>query len=64
MSGNSQSPSIQLHTAPKQQTQLAQRLMMSTQMQQALHMLQLPLQELESSLEEQIVSNPILEIGK
>lgn len=63
MSTHSQSPGIQLNFAPKQQAQLAQRLMMSAQMQQALHMLQLPLQELETYIEEQIVNNPLIELG-
>lgn len=63
MSGNIQTPSPQLQTGAKQQLQLAQRLIMSAQMQQAIHLLQLPLQELEPFIEEQVVQNPILEIS-
>lgn len=39
-----------------------QRLMLSQEMQQALHLLQLPLMELSQKLEEEIDLNPILEI--
>lgn len=52
---------LQMHAA--QQQNLAQRLIMSSHMQQALHLLQLPLLELEPFIEDQIVQNPILEIG-
>lgn len=45
-----------------QKTELSQRLMMSAHMQQALHLLQLPCQELETFIEEQITLNPLLEI--
>lgn len=55
-------PSTQMQTGVGQHLQLSQRLMMSAQMQQAIHILQLPLQELEPFIEEQIVDNPILEI--
>lgn len=57
-------PKLQLNTGQQQQQQLAQRLIMSAQMQQAITMLQLPLQELEPFIEEQVVLNPLLEIGK
>ncbi|MCE2983197.1 MAG: RNA polymerase factor sigma-54 [Parachlamydia sp.] len=42
--------------------QLTQRLMMSAQMQQALHLLQVPLLELEPFIEEQVSLNPLLEM--
>ncbi len=57
-----QTPSIQLKPGPQQQQHLAQRLIMSAHMQQAIHVLQLPLQELEPFIEEQVVLNPLLEI--
>ncbi|MBA2368344.1 MAG: RNA polymerase factor sigma-54 [Candidatus Protochlamydia sp.] len=41
---------------------LTQGLMMSAHMQQAIHLLQLPLLELEPFIEEQVASNPLLEI--
>lgn len=63
MSAKDQAPSIQLQTSPTQQLQLTQRLIMSAHMQQALRLLQLPLQELEPFIEEQVVLNPILEIA-
>jgi RNA polymerase sigma-54 factor len=44
------------------QQNLTQRLMMSAHMQQAIHLLQLPIPELELFIEEQVVVNPILEI--
>lgn len=51
---------------PKLDTQqkqgMSQRLMMSAHMQQALHLLQLPLMEMEPFIEEQVANNPILEI--
>lgn len=46
------------------QMRLAQRLIMSTHMQQAIHLLQIPLPELTTYVEEQIVLNPILELAK
>lgn len=46
-----------------QQVNLAQKMIMSAHMQQALHLLQLPLLELEPFIEEQVVANPILEIA-
>lgn len=63
MPGNTQTPIPQLQMGAKQQLQLAQRLIMSAQMQQAIHLLQLPLQELEPFIEEQVVQNPVLEIS-
>lgn len=55
-------PTPFMQTSQKQQIQLSQRLIMTAQMQQALRILQLPLQELEPFIEEQVVLNPILEI--
>lgn len=48
--------------APKQKGQLSQHLMMTGQMQQALQVLQLPLLELSSYIEEQVAQNPVLEM--
>lgn len=58
------SPTLDLRLQPKQQPQLTQRLIMSAHMQQAIHLLQLPLQELEPFIEEQVVNNPLLEISE
>ncbi len=55
-------PILELQTEQKQHFNLTQRLMMSTHMQQALHLLQLPLLELTTFIEEQVVLNPLLEI--
>lgn len=44
-----------------QNTELLQGMMMSEHMQQAMHLLQLPVGELQAFLEEQIVANPLLE---
>lgn len=63
MSEKTQAPSPQLQTGAKQQLHLAQRLIMSAHMQQAIRLLQLPLQELEPFIEEQVVQNPLLEIA-
>jgi RNA polymerase sigma-54 factor len=63
MPSKAQTPSVQLEAAPKQQMHLAQRLIMSAHMQQAIRLLQLPLQELEPFIEEQVVLNPLLEIA-
>lgn len=63
MSAKDQGSNIQLQAEPHQQLQLTQRLMMSAHMQQALRLLQLPLQELESFIEEQVALNPLLEIA-
>lgn len=43
---------------------LAQRLIMSAHMQQAIHLLQVPLIELESFIQEQVTQNPVLEISE
>lgn len=57
-----ETPPLEMQMQSKQQQSLAQRLMMSSHMQQALHLLQLPLMELDAFIEEQVVQNPILEI--
>jgi RNA polymerase sigma-54 factor len=62
MSAKFLTPNAQLQIEPKQQQQLVQRLIMSAHMQQAIRLLQLPLQELKSFIEEQVVLNPLLEI--
>lgn len=54
-------PILQLQPQPKQA--LNQRLIMSAHMQQAIHLLQLPLVELESFIQEQVNQNPLLEIS-
>jgi RNA polymerase sigma-54 factor len=54
---------MQLQIGQKQEVHLTQRLIMSTHMQQALRLLQLPLQELQPFIEEQIVLNPLLEMN-
>lgn len=59
----SEKPSSAPFMGLKNEVQLTQRLMMSAHMQQALYLLQLPLQELEPFIEEQIVQNPILEMA-
>lgn len=58
------SPTLGLQKKLGQQTSLTQRMIMSAHMQQAIHLLQLPLQELEPFIEQQVVQNPILEIGE
>ncbi|MBS4164720.1 RNA polymerase sigma-54 factor [Candidatus Protochlamydia amoebophila] len=55
-------PSSSLQMQQKQGMNLTQRLMMSTHMQQAIHLLQLPILELEPFIEEQVVANPLLDI--
>jgi RNA polymerase sigma-54 factor len=62
MCAKSQTPPVQLQTSQKQQLQLTQRLIMSAHMQQAIRLLQLPVQELEPFIEEQVVLNPLLEM--
>jgi RNA polymerase sigma-54 factor len=64
MCAKSQTPTIHLQTGQQQQLHLTQRLIMSAHMQQAFHLLQLPLQELEPFIEEQVVLNPLLEIAQ
>ena len=62
MCAKSHIPPVQLNAEQKQHQQLTQRLIMSHHMQQAIYLLQLPVQELETFIEEQVVINPILEI--
>ena len=57
-------PSEQLTAGQKQQSRLTQHLVMSAHMQQAIHLLQLPVQELQPFIEEQVVLNPLLELAK
>ena len=54
---------LQPAIGPKQQFQLSQRLIMSAHMQQAIHLLQVPLLELKPFIEEQVILNPVLEIA-
>ena len=44
-----------------QHTKQLQRLILSPQMQQALHLLQLPIQELSTLIDEELSLNPMLE---
>lgn len=53
-------PVLELQQQPKQA--LTQRLIMSAHMQQAIHLLQIPLLEIEPFIEEQITQNPVLEV--
>ena len=53
---------IHLEHSQNQHLNLTQQTIMSAHMQQALRLLQLPLQELEPFIEEQVVLNPVLEI--
>lgn len=55
-------PTLTLQAQQSQQQHLTQRLIMSAHMHQAIRLLQLPLFELGPFIEEQIVSNPILEM--
>jgi RNA polymerase sigma-54 factor len=53
--------SLEMQASQKQQ--LSQRMMMSAHMQQAIRVLQIPLQELAPFIDEELVHNPILEIS-
>jgi RNA polymerase sigma-54 factor len=55
-------PSSSLQMQQKQGVHLTQRLMMSAHMQQAIHLLQIPLIELEPFIEEQVIANPLLDV--
>lgn len=55
------SSTLSLSQDLKTQINLSQRLMMTAHMQQALRLLQIPLLELETFLEEQVNQNPLLE---
>ncbi|MEZ5315231.1 MAG: RNA polymerase factor sigma-54 [Chlamydiales bacterium] len=50
-----------IEQATSQNVQQIQRLILSPQMQQALHLLQLPILELNTAIEEEVVNNPLLE---
>lgn len=56
-------PSMSLEMRQKQSQSLKQiqRLIMSPQMQQAIHLLQMPVQELTEHLEDELAQNPVLE---
>lgn len=62
MCAKSQLPPRSLQVSQQPQQQLTQRLIMSAHMQQAIRLLQIPLQELEPFIEEQIALNPLLEM--
>lgn len=62
MSSKTPMPNIKLDAGLNQSMQLTQRLIMSAHMQQAIRVLQIPLQELQTFIEEQVVENPLLEI--
>lgn len=53
--------SMDLHTRNVQNIKQIQRLMMSPQMQQAIHLLQMPVQELSNVIETELQQNPVLE---
>ncbi len=55
------SPHMRLHQRPVQSAKQTQRLILSPEMQQAIHLLQLPVQELSQRLDEEIRQNPVLE---
>ena len=55
-------PSPLLEQNQQLKQSISQRLIMSAHMQQAIHLLQIPLVEIESFIEEQITQNPILEV--
>lgn len=57
----SRSVSLQLQQKLAPSLKQMQRLMMSQHMQQALHLLQLPLMELEAAVEQELEQNPLLE---
>lgn len=52
---------LSLDMQPKQTQKQSQRLMMTPQMQQAIHLLQLPLMELTQMIEQEVEQNPVLE---
>ncbi len=52
-----------MELATSQNVKQIQRLILSPQMQQALHLLQLPIQELSTLVEEELTENPLLELG-
>lgn len=62
MSATGKGSTLQANPSLQQKQQMNQKLIMSAHMQQALRLLQMPLQELEPYIEEQVVENPILEL--
>lgn len=56
-----QSPSLELRSKQSQNFKQMQRMIMSPQMQQAISILQMPILELSSRIDEEIAENPILE---
>lgn len=56
--------SLELQSTQTQSMKQMQRLMMSPQMQQALHLLQLPIMELSAALSIELESNPVLEFSQ
>lgn len=52
---------LSLEQQPKQAQKQTQRLMMTPQMQQAIHLLQLPILELAQAVDQEIEQNPVLE---
>ncbi|MFZ0565565.1 MAG: RNA polymerase factor sigma-54 [Chlamydiales bacterium] len=52
------------HLHQSQQLKPVQRLILSPQMQQALHLLQLPIRELSTLIEDELAQNPLLELGE
>lgn len=55
---------VSLQLNQKQSLKQAQRLIMLPQMQQALHMLQVPVMELSSLIEQEMEQNPVIEYGE
>lgn len=60
----SYSMSLNMHNKQTQSLKQAQRLIMSPQMQQAIHLLQLPIQELNTAINAELEQNPILEYSQ
>lgn len=52
------------HLHQTQQLKPVQRLILSPQMQQALHLLQLPIRELSTLIEDELAQNPLLELSE
>lgn len=55
---------LNLSTVQQPNLELRQRMMTTANMQQALRLLQLPIQEMDLYLEEQMLANPVLELDK
>lgn len=60
----SQSMSLNLSQRQAQSLKQAQRLIMSPQMQQAIQLLQLPIQELQTAIDTELAQNPVLEYSE